>query len=482
MLTARAHEDGRAHRTASLLHRRLLERPLQIVAWEYGVEPFTVGAIGYGVGDAAELSVPGFPINRDLLFMALESFAADFNRYFDMPYDDCDEIERGARIVLRSRTIPQIVVPNSETVALLGRLGRRLAYLRVDGDRPANPQLIRLGRHLMFVARRSQFSGQQLVVPATELLAAHWQSGMSGYEAMSLAALDAWIEPPQGIHAFEAAAEAERRPVGPRPDGRDGSEADRLVEAFNEARARSTDRDVVGPMLGDLRRHYGALVERTWHLTRRCIDRVRAWPEAPSVERRFEADRDAYSEHMAWMNGPAEGRRRARPTARQAAMELDRLEAADSGTAAEEAVDDPVRLVPLIVSGKAIAGRVRSVDAEHRVQVGAQRRRRPIVVLDCEEPCVMPLGKELWWTGEPAGREYVICNVESAGQGSRVTLELQTDRSKALPAPGERASFSHFRLGAGYQRYLPEQPPWPLRSASEPRPTDLEASADEVAA
>ena len=68
---------------------------------------------------------------------------------------------------------------------------------------------------------------------ATDLLRAHWQTGMSSYEAASLAALDAWIEPPTGVHGFDAAAEAEAIPVGPQPDHGEGETADRLVAAFN---------------------------------------------------------------------------------------------------------------------------------------------------------------------------------------------------------------------------------------------------------
>ena len=50
-LTARAMDEGRALRTAGLRHRRLLDAPLQIVAWQYGVEPFTVGALALRPAD-----------------------------------------------------------------------------------------------------------------------------------------------------------------------------------------------------------------------------------------------------------------------------------------------------------------------------------------------------------------------------------------------------------------------------------------------
>ena len=374
-------------------------------------------------------------------------------------------------------------MPNVATVALLGRLGRRLAYLPTDGERPADPALVRLGRHLSFVRRRAQFTGQQLVVAAGDLLSSHWQTGMSSYEAASLAALDAWIDPPTGVHAFDAAAEAEAIAVGPQPDHGEGEVADRLVAAFNEARAGSVDPAVVTPLLVDLRAHYDGLVAGTWDLTRRCFDRERGWAEASSVERRFTVDRDEYTRHMEWMNHPSGGRRRARMTARQTAQELHALERAAERTTAEEAIDDPVRMVPWLLAGKALEGTVVRVDDEHREQVGRQRRRRPIVVVACDEPCLMPRGKALYWTGEPAGREYLVEDVtERRGGGSTVTLKLQTDRSKGLPRAGARACFSELTTGEGYEPFLPLEAPWTHRPKLAPDMTDLEASDDSQAA
>ena len=394
--------------------------------------------------------MPGFPINRDLLFRALQPFADAFNVYFELPYEQREEVARGKRTVELAPTIPQLVVPNAATAALLGRLGRRLAYLPTDGERPADQALVRLGRHLAFVSRRAQFTGQQLIVATSELLRSHWQTGMSSYEAASLAALDAWIDPPSGVHAFDAAAEAEAIAVGPQPDHGEGEIADRLVADFNQARAGSVDAAVVEPLLTDLRAHYDGLIDSTWALTRRCVERERGWAEAPAVEDRFERDREAYTRHMEWMNHASGGRRRARMTARQTAMELHALEQAAARTVAEEAVDDPLRMIPWLLAGKALTGTVVRVDPDHREQVGKQQRRRPVVVVACEEPCLMPHGKALYWTGEPAGREYLVDAVADAPDGgSTVTLKLQTDRSKELPSAGARACFSELSTADG---------------------------------
>ena len=158
MLTARAMDEGRALRTAgaaappaarrAAADRRLAVRRRAVHGRRARLRP---------AGGPDELCVPGFPINRDLLFRALQPFAEAFNAYFELPYEQREEVTRGTRTIERATTIPQLVVPNVATVALLGRLGRRLAYLPTDGERPADPALVRLGRHLASSRRRAQF-------------------------------------------------------------------------------------------------------------------------------------------------------------------------------------------------------------------------------------------------------------------------------------------------------------------------------------
>ena len=243
------------------------------------------------------------------------------------PTSEREEFTRGSRTIERATSIPQLVVPNVATVALLGRLGRRLAYLPTDGERPADPALVRLGRHLSFVRRRAQFTGQQLIVAAGELLSSHWQTGMSSYEAASLAALDAWIDPPTGVHAFDAAARGRgdrRRPAARPRRGRDRRPARRRLQRGARRQRRSGGRGAAArrparPLRRPDRRHLGP--HPPLSSTASAGGR-----RPPSVERRFTVDRDEYTRHMEWMNHPSGGRRRARMTARQTAQELHALE------------------------------------------------------------------------------------------------------------------------------------------------------------
>jgi hypothetical protein len=169
------------------------------------------------------MAVAGDPRSRDLAFAALLKFARWFNPRFEAHASRRETIVRGSRTSTRAVTAPQVLVANQATVALLGRLGRRLAYLPTDGDRPADPDLVRLGRHLIFLGNHWAVPGQQLVASLADILGDHWATSQSELERQSLAALDAFIEPPVGLHGFEAAALAERDAVGPLPSGEDRS-------------------------------------------------------------------------------------------------------------------------------------------------------------------------------------------------------------------------------------------------------------------
>jgi hypothetical protein len=175
----------------------------------------------------------------------------------------------------------QLVVANSATAKMLDRLGRRLAYLPTTGPQPADEALVRLGRHLRFLANRMWMPGQQLLVSLTDVLNDHWMSAQSELERQSLAAVDAFIEPPGALNGFEAAARVEDDSVGPIPGAEDDERLEPLIEEFNELRRGRTTRDVVEPLLGPIEDHYRPLVERAWSVLWRCRHREAKFSEAP---------------------------------------------------------------------------------------------------------------------------------------------------------------------------------------------------------
>ena len=128
VLVSRSHAEGRAFRTTSMRHRRLLAQPLVVVLWQLGAEPFSAAAIGYGQGpDDLHMVVAGDPRNRDLAFAALLKFAAWFTPRFEAPAVKRDALVRGHWEREVASDLPQIVVANRTTVDFIGRLGRRLA-------------------------------------------------------------------------------------------------------------------------------------------------------------------------------------------------------------------------------------------------------------------------------------------------------------------------------------------------------------------
>jgi len=468
-LQARAFRLGRALRTASFRHRRLVDDPLVLVLWQLGAEPFSAGAVAFGSSPAPPaLSVAGEPRNRDLAFAALLPMARWFNRRFEAHAARRGPAPPGGPPGLCALTAPQVLVANAATAEHLGRLGRRLAYLATDGPKPADPDLVRLGRHLLFLWYHWAVPGQQLLVSLTDLLNGHWATPQSAFERQSLAALDAYVDPPPGTHGFDAAARAERHTVGPVPSGEDDAQLDPLLDRFNAGRAGSTAASIVRPLLAPIEAHYHRLTAPTWELLWRCRTRELRYREAASVERRWGEDRRAYTAHMDWM--ARSGLRRTRQTARQAARTLRDLEEAGRLQEAEEACDDPFRMIPAILENKAIRGRVTAVDPEHRELAGSRRVRRPLVTLDSREVCLMPVGKELFWTEQSAGREFIVHSVcPSPAGGTRATLKLMTGSGKTtLPTVGDVACFSVHSTARSWLGELPATEPWTHRTAVPP--------------
>jgi hypothetical protein len=475
-LAARAHRSGHALRTARYRHRRLQPRPLAVVLYQLGAEPFSAPAIGWGERhDALAFRVAGEPRNRDLAFALLLEFARWFNPRFEAAADR-ETVTRGEYTFTRARSASQVVVTNSATAAMLERLGRRLAYLPTDGKKPADPDLVRLGRHLRFLSAHAWVPGQQLLVSLTDLLNGHWRTSQSELERQSLPALDAFIDPPDSLHGFEAAALVEDQSVGPVPSGEEDEPLEPLVERFNKLRGDRTAPAVVRPLLKPIEDHYRPLVERAWDLLWRCRDREATFPEAASVDRRWVADRDAYTAHMDWM--ARGGLRRTRQTPRQAALTRRKLEEAQRLLEAEEACDDPLRMIPYLLQHKAVCGRVMAVDRDHRELATKRMVARPLVTLHSCDPCLMPLGKELWWSEQPDAREYEVHAIEAAqGGGWHVTLKLMTGNADAeLPAVGSEACFSVHNTHPDPPTTLPKTDPWTHRP---PRPPAAVESIEE---
>jgi hypothetical protein len=321
--------------------------------------------------------------------------------------------------------------------------------------------------------------GQALLVPLDRLLAEHWATLLSPFEQANLAAVDAQINPARGLHAFEAsfAAEASAR-IGPEPTEDIDRVTDELLARFNEVRAGATDAATISPLLPPLEEHYRQLVDPVWTLMARVVDRERALPAAPSVARRFEADREAFGRHVDWVTGG--GRYRTTDTPRQAAMTLRRLEEALARYEAEKAIEDPAAMVPYLLDGDAVRGVVASLNDQYRVRLRVRAVRRALMAFDTDEPVVLPTGKRLWWTATANDYPWEVQDVRPHGAGSRLTLMLCAAPTPArIPQVGDRITFSVLRTRSdGYRLPPPQNPPWTHTPAAPPPPPEPIDSGD----
>ena len=321
VLAAHADRAGRAQRSSSYRHRHLIDNPIGLVPWHLGAEPFTYAAIVFGESpNQFDLVLPGKPRERRLLFPVTLKLAIWFNALFEAAW--ADRIATGdAWLPEKATDAPQIWVPNEGAVTVLGKLGRRLAYLPTeplpDGPPPADPALVGFGRNLEFLAAHATRPGQQLVVAASSLAASNWVTEQTVGERANLMALDAWIDPPDGQHGFEAAIAVEHVSTGPLPPPATEQDVAGMIQTFNRGRRAEN----AAQMRHALEQQTELYRELTQRLGRHVAGHRarRDWPEEPRfVARRWQSDIDAYSQHMSWLSGPTEGRRRTRQTVRQA--------------------------------------------------------------------------------------------------------------------------------------------------------------------
>jgi hypothetical protein len=109
---------------------------MAICLFSLGAEPFSVAAVQWGTDpDNPRRAVAGEPRNRDLLFTSLLDFAAEFNACFEAAWaTHTVHVNRNGREIVEVAEPPQIIVPNRESIMLLGRLGRRLRFVENAPD------------------------------------------------------------------------------------------------------------------------------------------------------------------------------------------------------------------------------------------------------------------------------------------------------------------------------------------------------------
>jgi hypothetical protein len=371
---------------------------------------------------------------------------------------------------------PQILVPNRAGIEFLRLFGRSTRFRRTEGEYAVPIGVPLLGCWLTYLAGRAEHPGSSALLAATEALTAHWATGQSALEDANLAALLAWIDPPDGLTGAVAARRAEdpahSPPAGPATDPMfDNRVLAPAIRRFDAALVEAGDRDDprVAAAEDEVADALRSQLEPTWRLVWRAVRLLRALPEGASVSRRWERDRASFSAYHAYLadGGMPQPRR---DGAVAAARRLGQLEREHAEYEAQTAFDDPLVLANQRVRGEAFVGRVVTVERARRREntPGGRLVTRPLVEVLTVDPVRLA---EAATVESPARRGQVgeVLGVRPGADGLVVTLELAggIGRGKvpppgSVPELGETVTYTSLRVEGGFPVSLPgkEDTPW----------------------
>ncbi|ROT31941.1 hypothetical protein [Micromonospora sp. HM5-17] len=439
---AEAVAAGFAQRTTTVRHLHVAARPLVFVPLSMAGEANAPLAALVGTDPAApRLLVVPQPRNRDQRFRFAAELAEVLLPYLDSfrGVAEAVPVNRGKEIRHRYVDAPQVLVPNPAGIQFTRLLGRSTRFRRTDGDYPVHPSVPLLGRWLTFLADRAEHPGSCLLLAMTEALTLHWATGQSPLEDNHLAALLAWIDPPDGLTGAEAAARAEDPltwpPAGPLTDPTfDNEVLAPLIAAYAEA----------GDDPGRQARAREALAEAlrgqlapTWRLMWRGLALLRDLPPGARVAQRWAEDRDAFTGFASYLDEGGHPQPR-RDGAVVAAQRLHRLERALQSYAVQRAYDDPLVMADYRLTGEAFVGEVTLADPNRIDDSGRRRVLRPRIMLRTTDPVQVTPGTAVYSPDRPQQKaRVVLVTPRPDGTGTDVVLELTGGLGRALtPAPG----------------------------------------------
>ncbi|WP_328683092.1 hypothetical protein [Streptomyces sp. NBC_00343] len=494
-------QTGRAQPTATVLHRHLSARPLVLVplttAGEAGAP---LGALVGTDRDAPRLFVVPQPRDRDLRFTFLAELADVVLPYIDTFADDVEAAERsetdpetGKRVKVEVELCadaPQLIVPSRAGIELVRLLGRSMRFRRTaeqdpETPHPAPPRVPLLGRWLTHFGERARVPGSALLLALTEVLGRHWATGQSSLEDQHLAALLAWIDPPDGVSGAEAALEAELRrdargqlacpPAGPATDPAfDNKLLAPAIERYDRARtalAAAEDGLEADDRLGELtaaereiRSLVASITRPTWDAVWHGLDLLRALPEGAHAVDRWTRDRWSFTGHRDRIvaGEPPQPRR---DDAVTAANKLATREREQARLDAQEALDDPLVMAGRRLAGEAFAGEV--IDVVMAYSEGKSPRPRPLVTVRTDDRPHLGERVKVFRSldGKPQSAEFVGHEEEGALVVLRVVDKMgrgKEPETGSLPEKGDRICFTLFEHEQRGGAKLPDQEetPW----------------------
>jgi hypothetical protein len=172
-------------------------------------------------------------------------------------------------------------------------------------------------------------------------------------------------------------------------------------------------------------------------------------------------------------------RRRTRQSIAQAIASRARWEDSSTRLVAQQAYDDPLKMVDVLLTGQATIGTVSHVDADHRIQGPTNMVRRPRIELELAGSCPFLPGEAVHWDADPA-RNYEIETVQQRrGSGDLVTLLLLNPGAPVIPVAGQVMCVATLSIEERFRGGSPSNVPWPY--AAPPVATDGDIDAEEAA-
>ncbi|MFE3648795.1 hypothetical protein ACFXPZ_42830 [Streptomyces sp. NPDC059101] len=494
---------GRAQPLATVRHRHLAADPLVLVPLTTSGE---AGApLGALVGTDREkpllLTVPQ-PRDRDLRFAFLADLAEAVLPYVDGFADDVGfeerketDAETGEKVPVQVELCtdaPQLIVPSAAGVEYVRLLGRSMRFRRtVEQDPetpyPAPPHVPLLGRWFTHFGERARVPGACLLLSMTGLLTRHWATGQSVLEDQHLGALLAWIAPPPGVPARQAAefAEAARGadgqlhcpPAGPATDPAFDNRLLAPAMARYDAGAPGADEEVRALVESQLR--------PTWDAVWQGIDLLRGLPEGARVTDRWKRDRWSYTAHRDRIRA-GEPPQPKQDDAVTAARKLAARESAQAQLDAQEALDDPLVMAARRLAGEALQGTVTAV--EMALSEGRRPMPRPLVTLHTADRPPLAEGTKLY-RAFPDGRTQTAEFVAyAAGEEGAPVVRLtggmgrgRTPEPGSVPEPGDALCWTLFEHAPRGGPTLPEPEDTPWTHGGPPAgPGDTAPAADPV--
>lgn len=484
LMAAEAAARHSAVRRTAYRHCRLTREPFVVASYNFPGEAAAPLAFYYGTDPfAGRLVVSAEPRNRAVRFAGINEFSKDLVGYV-APYLALEERLVGRRGAERALDVavaaPQIAVANRATRDYLGiRLGRSLRYLGLGETHPVPEETLWAGAHLSWLAEYLHMPGQSIFIAATELLARHFASGQSAFEDENLATLLAWIEnePGSGL-AVISKAERESPPFGPVADPKLDAKLEPHVQAFGRA-VRASDNKTADHHRTKVENLVRGPLTEAYRATYRALHLLRAIPEAPGVQERWERDLREWGNYA---RRCARGlpRFKRRHDALRAARLLETWSRAAQELKIREAYDDPLIMAEHDADGVCISGTVLAVEREHFEVKSGNKRASLVPLLRILAPVQPQLlaGDDVWWTGDGRVR-CEIRSIEERREGWEVGLAVLENHKggERLPSVHAHAVFAALSSFGGPPPEGPKEIPW-THTAGASKQQDREKSAD----